>query len=216
MKKSQSQSKSQSKNWSAAELKVLDGLDSPVKIQRFLDSLTYSSEARYRSPRTVLLDRIAHCYDGAVFAAMALRRLGFPPLIIDMDGVRDDDHVVAIFKKNGGFGAIAKSNFVGLRYREPVYASLRELVMSYFESYYNVAHEKTLRQYTRPLNLASFDSLNWAFSDAALDDIGDTLSEIRIVKIITPAMARSLSAVDRRTYEAGLIGANKAGLYKPS
>jgi hypothetical protein len=197
-------------------LRVVRGLNSPVKIQRFLDTLTYSSEARYRSPRAVLSDRIAHCYDGAVFAAMALRRLGFPPLIIDMDGVRDDDHVVAIFKKNGRFGAVAKSNFVGLRYREPVYASLRELVMSYFESYYNMACEKTLRQYTRPLNLASFDSLNWVFSDAALDAIGDKLSEIRIFKIITPVMARSLSPVDQRTYDAGMLGANKAGLYKPS
>ena len=139
---SRPQSQSYSEIWSPAELKILGRLDSPVAIQRFLDSLRYSSESRYRSPRTVLADRIAHCYDGAVFAAMALRRIGYPPLIIDMDGVRDDDHVVAIFKKNGRFGAIAKSNFAGLRYREPVYASLRELVMSYFESYYNVARDK--------------------------------------------------------------------------
>ncbi len=218
VKKSQQRSELQSgsRGWSSAELRVLDRLGSTVKIQRFLDSLKYSSDSRYRSPRTVLSDRIAHCYDGAVFAAMALRRLGFPPLIIDMDGVRDDDHVLAIFKMNGRFGSIAKSNFVGLRYREPVYASLRELVMSYFESYYNVAREKTLRQYTRPLNLTSFDSLDWPFSDEALEAIGDKLSEIRITKIITPAMARSLSPVDQRTYEAGLIGANKAGLYKPA
>jgi len=202
--------------WTSAELKILDRLDSPPKIQKFLDSLLYSSESRYRAPRTVLSDRIAHCYDGAVFAAMALRRLGYPPLIVDMDGVRDDDHVLALFKRNGRFGALAKSNFTGLRYREPVYASLRELVMSYFESYYNVAREKTLRQYTRPLNLAAFDSLDWNYSDAALDVIGDRLSEIRIFKIMSPAMERSLSPVDKRTFDAGLIGANKAGLFRPS
>jgi hypothetical protein len=146
---------------------------------------------------------------------MALRRIGFPALIVDMDAVRDDDHVIAVFKKNGRFGAIAKSNFVGLRYREPVYASLRELVMSYFESYYNTENEKTLRSYTRPLNLSSFDPLDWNFSDEALEAIGDKLNENQVFKIITPVMARSLSSVDQRTYEAGMLGVNKAGLYKP-
>ena len=146
---------------------------------------------------------------------MALRRLGYAPLIVDMDAVRDDDHVIALFKRHGRFGAIAKSNFVGLRYREPVYASLRELVMSYFESFYNVDYEKTLRQYTRPLNLSAYDTLAWTTSDPALDVIGDALSNIRIYKIIDAAMARSLSPVDKRTYDAGMIGVNRAGLYKP-
>ncbi len=202
-------------DWTKSEMRMLSTLTSPAKIQRFLDTLEYSAESRYRSPRTVLRDRTAHCYDGAVFAAMALRRLGFPPLIVDIDAVRDDDHVIALFKRRGRFGAIAKSNFVGLRYREPVYASLRELVMSYFESFYNVEYEKTLRQYTRPLKLSMFDKLEWTTSDSALESIGDALSNIRIYKIIDAAMARSLSPVDKRTYDAGLIGANKAGLYKP-
>jgi hypothetical protein len=202
-------------DWTSPELRVLSTLTSPVEIQEFLDTLEYSAESRYRSPRTVLRDRTAHCYDGAVFAAMALRRLGYPPLIVDMDAVRDDDHVIALFKRHGRFGAIAKSNFVGLRYREPVYASLRELVMSYFESFYNVDYEKTLRQYTRPLNLSAYDKLAWTTSDSALDVIGDALSNIRIYKIIDAAMARSLSPVDKRTYDAGMLGVNKAGLYKP-
>ena len=202
-------------DWTKSEMRVLSTLTSPVKVQGFLDTLEYSAESRYRSPRTVLRDRIAHCYDGAIFAAMALRRLGYPPLIVDIDAVRDDDHVIALFKRRGRFGAIAKSNFVGLRYREPVYASLRELVMSYFESFYNVDYEKTLRQYTRALNLSTYDKLHWTTSDPALDVIGDALSNIRIYKIIDAAMARSLSPVDKRTYDAGLIGANIAGLYKP-
>ena len=206
---------SDSNGWSSKELRVLGSLTTTVRIQEFLDSLVYSAESRYRSPRTVLRDRSAHCFDGAVFASMALRRLGYPPLIVDMDAVRDDDHVIAIFKRHDRFGAIAKSNFVGLRYREPVYASLRELVMSYFESFYNVAYEKTLRTFTRPLDLSQFDSLQWTFADAALDAIGDRLNDIRIYKIITPAIACSLAKVDRRTYEAGMLGVNKAGLYKP-
>ncbi len=202
-------------DWTKPEMRILSSLTSPVKIQEFLDSLEYSAESRYRSPRSVLRDSMAHCYDGAIFAAMALRRIGFPPLIVDIDAVRDDDHVIALFKRHGRFGAIAKSNFVGLRFREPVYASLRELVMSYFESFYNVDYEKTLRQYTRPLNLAAYDKLEWTTSDAALDVIGDALSNIRIYKIIDAAMARSLSPVDKRTYDAGMLGVNKAGLYKP-
>ncbi|MGA7160273.1 MAG: hypothetical protein WBZ48_04685 [Bacteroidota bacterium] len=210
-----SKQKYNSAEWNKSESRILSILTSPFKIQSFLDTLKYSAESRYRSPRSVLKDRTAHCYDGAVFAAMALRRIGFPPLIVDMDGVRDDDHVIALFKVRGRLGAIAKSNFVGLRYREPVYASLRELVMSYFESYYNVDHEKTLRQYTRSLNLSAYDSLSWTTSDAALDAIGNKLSTIRIYKIIDSAMARSLSPVDKRTYDAGMLGVNKAGLYKP-
>ena len=202
-------------DWSKPELRILSRLTSPARIQSFLDTLEYSSESRYRSPRSVLKDRTAHCFDGAVFAAMALRRLGYPPLVVDMDAVRDDDHVIAVFKRFGRFGAIAKSNFVGIRYRESVYASLRELVMSYFESFYNVAYEKTLRTYTRPLNLSAFDTLHWMTSDSALDAIGDKLNYIRIHKIITPAMARSLSPVDKRAYKAGMLGVNKAGLYKP-
>lgn len=137
------------------------------------------------------------------------------PLIVDVDAVRDDDHVIAIFKRHGRFGAIAKSNFVGLRYREPVYISLRELVMSYFESFYNINYEKTLRQYTRPLNLSTFDALNWTSSDAALDAIADKLNDIRVYKILTAAMARSLSPVDQRTYDAGMLGVKRAGLYRP-
>jgi hypothetical protein len=202
-------------DWTKRELKLLSTLSSPERIQKFLDTLEYSAESRYRSPRSVLRDRQAHCYDGAVFAAMALRRLGHLPLIVDIDAVRDDDHVIAVFKRHGRFGAIAKSNFVGLRYREPVYKTLRELVMSYFESFYNIDYEKTLRQYTRLLDLSPFDKLNWTVSDRALDIIADKLNNIRVHKIMSAAMARSLAPVDKRTYDAGMLGVRRAGLYKP-
>lgn len=215
MKRNSKRSPDSGVGWTESELRLLSSLSSPNKIQVFLDTLEYSAESRYRSPQSVLRDRKAHCYDGAVFAAMALRRLGHLPLIVDMDAVRDDDHVIAIFKRHGRFGAIAKSNFVGLRYREPVYISLRELVMSYFESFYNIDYEKTLRQYTRPLNLSTFDVLNWMSSDVALDVIADKLNDIRVYKILTAAMERSLSPVDKRTYDAGMLGLKRAGLYKP-
>ena len=135
------------------------GLDSPVAIQAFLDAIPYSAEEVYRSPASVLRDRMGHCFDGALFAAAALRRLGHPPRIVDMIAVRDDDHILAVYKRFGCWGAVAKSNYVGLRFREPIYRSLRELVLSYFELFYNVAGEKTLRAYTVPLDLSGFDRI---------------------------------------------------------
>ena len=124
-----------------AERAVFRRLNSPDKIQRFLDDLAYNKEpggATCRSPRRVLRDRMAHCMEGALFAAAALRMNGHPPLLLDLEAVRDDDHVLAIFRLRGHWGAAAKSNFAGLRYREPVYRTLRELVMSYFEQYFNL------------------------------------------------------------------------------
>ncbi len=118
------------------DLSLPAGLDSPAAIQAFLDGLPYSADPFYRCPASVLRDGKAHCFDGALFAAAALRRLGFPPAIVDMLPERDDDHILAIYKVDGHWGAIAKSNFVGLRFREAVYASLRELVMSYFEVFW--------------------------------------------------------------------------------
>jgi hypothetical protein len=105
----------------------------------------------------VLRDRLAHCFEGALFAAGALRALGHPPLLLDLEAVRDDDHVLAVFRRNGAWGALAKSNYAGLRFREPVYRTLRELAMSYFEDYYSVEGERSLRSFsTRPVNLARF------------------------------------------------------------
>jgi hypothetical protein len=147
-----------------AERAVFRRLATPEKIQRFLDDLAYNKEPdgnTCRSPRRVLRDRTAHCMEGALFGAAALRELGHPPLLLDLEAVRDDDHVLAIFRSRGCWGAVAKSNYSGLRYREPVYRSLRELAMSYFEHYYNLKREKTLRRYSRPVNLARFDSIGW-------------------------------------------------------
>lgn len=196
---------------------TLKGLDTPRKIQDYLDSTPYSPEYANRCPLRVMNDRLAHCLDGAMFAAAALRRIGFPPLLLDMfpDPGMDDDHVLAIFKQNGRLGAVAKSNFVGLRYREPVYTSLRELVMSYFEQFYNINGVKTLRTYTRPLNLERFDHLDWEVSDRGADAVEKALLARKRIPLITPAMAEALSPVDELVYKAGLMAANYDGLYKP-
>jgi len=199
-----------------AERQGMAQLTTPIKIQSFLDNLTYSKETIYRCPLRVFRERTAHCFDGALFGAAALRHLGCPPLILNMRAVvQDDDHLLALYKRNGHWGAVAKSNFVGLRFREPIYRSLHELVMSYFEQFYNVEYKKTLRSYTVPLNLKAFDKLNWMTSDESLDRIGERLDEIRKVRLVTRRMIAGLSLVDERSYQAGLLGADKTGLYKP-
>jgi CRISPR/Cas system-associated protein Cas5 (RAMP superfamily) len=129
---------------------------------------------------------------------------------------RDDDHLLALYKRDGYWGAVAKSNFVGLRFREPVYRNLRELVMSYFEQFYNVEREKTLRSYSLPLHLKAFDKLNWMANDEPIERIAQRLDEIRKVPVLTRKMISNLSWVDERSYRAGLSGANKAGLFKPA
>lgn len=198
------------------ELQTMSKLNSPNKIQAFLDAIPYSSESIYRCPLQVLRDRVANCFDGALFAAAALRQIGFPPLILDMiPDSRDDDHVLALYKQDGHWGAIAKSNFVGLRFREPIHRNLRELVLSYFDQYYNIKREKTLRGYTLPLNLKTFDKFDWMVSDKSMERIAQRLDEIRRFFLLTPKMIAGLSTVDERLYKAGLQGTNEAGLFKP-
>ncbi|MBN1398164.1 MAG: hypothetical protein JXA06_09070 [Bacteroidetes bacterium] len=198
------------------ELRVFSQLTSPLKIQDYLDSIIYSDEERYRCPRSVLKDRKAHCYDGAIFAAAALQTIGHIPLIVELlPNENDDDHILAIFKRGQYWGAVAKSNFTGLRYREPVYKSLRELVMSYFESYFNIKGERTLLGYTAPLDLNRFEKFNWLTEDNAMDIIGDALEDTRKYRIITSDMARKLTHVDKRSYKAGLLGSKQSGLFKP-
>jgi hypothetical protein len=150
-----------------------------------------------------------------VFAAAALERLGHEPRLLDQRAVRDDDHVLAVFTRHGRWGALAKSNFVTLRFREPVYRSVRELVLSYFEFYFNTEAEKTLRAYSRPLRLRRFDRLGWRVEDAAMEEIARRLDQAPHRNILTPGMARHLSPVDERTYQAAMLGTDPEGLYRP-
>ncbi len=202
---------------SRSERRLLAGLTTPPRIQLFLDSIEYSEDERYRCPLTLLRDKKGHCFDGAMFAAAMLRRIGHPPLITDIiPNDNDDDHLLALYRVRDHWGAVAKSNYSGLRFREPVYRTLRELILSYFEDFFNAIGEKTMRAYTRPLNLAAFDRLGWMTSDEALNAIGERLDEIRRFKPLTPAMIRNLSFADQRSVRAGLLGAKAAGLFKPA
>lgn len=193
------------------------GLTTPRKIQDFLDTVVYEPEYFNRSPLRVLREGRGHCLDGALFAAAALRRIGHAPLVLDLtpEPLMDDDHVLAVFRKNEAFGALAKSNFTGLRYREPVFRTLRELVMSYFEDFFNARGRKTLRGYTRLLDLSRYDAIDWETSDAACDRIEKRLQGMRSIPLLTPAMIRDLTPVDLRKLEAGMSGGIPEGFFKP-
>ncbi len=194
----------------ARELSLLRRLNTPERIQRFLDDVDYNKEENgptCRSPRRVLRDRLAQCLEGALFGAAALRVQGWKPLLLDLEAVRDDDHVLAIFRQRGCWGAIAKSNYAGLRFREPVYRSLRELAMSYFEHYYNPEGEKTLRTYSRPVNLRRFDRIDWMTTEQDLWPISDYLFSIPHTRLLTSSGVRNLNRMDARLMAAGKVGA---------
>jgi len=191
-------------------------LRSIADIQGFLEQIEYSDDKFYRSPMQVLVDRKAHCVDGALLAAAALRRLGDPPLVLDLRSYQDDDHVIALFRRSGHWGAIAKSNVVGLRYREPVHSTLRELVMTYFEAYYNLNGDRVLRSYSDPVDLSAFDHLDWEHRPDAIESvICRALDDAHHNELMTPEMIDALHPIDARTFEAGLLGANMSVLYRP-
>jgi hypothetical protein len=196
--------------FTTAELRVFSRLSSPEGIQRFLDEeVKYNKERKgstCRSPRRVLRDRMGNCMEGSLFGAAALRMLGYPPLVVDLEADRDDDHVIAVFRQRGCWGAVAKSNYSGLRFREPVYRTLRELAMSYFEHYYNLRGEKSLRAYSRPVNLRRFDASGWMTAEEDVWYIPWYLMEVPHTPLLKPAAKRFLCLVDDRLFAAGKYG----------
>ncbi len=201
--------------WTKDEIKFLKTFSDPDKIQGFLDSLEYNPNYECRSPRWVMRKKSAHCFEGALFAAAALNFLGYPPLIVDMKAFNDDDHVIAVFREGGYWGAVAKSNFTTLRFREPVYRSLRELVMSYFDFYFNIAGDKSLRSYSRPLDLTIYNKRAWTTTDEDLEYIGDKLEMIRHYPVVDAGMIKKLRKASDTMLKAGMLGSNEAGLFKP-
>jgi hypothetical protein len=197
--------------------KLFFSLHSPFAIQSYLDSIPYSTQEYIRCPLQVLRDGVAHCTDGALLATAALRRLGYSSILIDLfpEPGTDDDHILAIFQQDGHYGAIAKSNYAGLRFREAVYRSYRELVMSYFNDFFNIQGEKTLRYYAGPLNLARMDQVGWLWDNAGASAVEQHLHNLQLKPVVTTQMISRLSRMDKRSYEAGMLGVNMAGLFKP-
>lgn len=194
------------------EARVLKSLATPRKILDYLDGLDYDFEGKgCRSPRRVLRERQVQCMDGAIFAAAALRFQGRPPLIIDLEADNDTDHVMALFRENGCWGAVGRSNYSGLRFREPIYRTLRELVLSLFEEYANLRREKTLRRYSGPVSLARFDRRGWMTAEEDLKYIPLHLVDVPHYRLLTRREVRGLSTMDRRQYESTFLGREEKG-----
>ena len=188
------------------EFAVLSRLRTPEKAQQFLYDLKQNFETQgetCNSVREVLRVRRAHCIEGAMVAACALWIQGEPPLLLDLQAVRDFDHVVALFRRNGRWGAISKTNGIGLRWRDPVYASLRELAMSYLHEYYNKRDHKTLRTYSVPYDLRRLKPAEWVTNDKGAWDLVDKLEATRHYNLMSKAQLRSLVRRDPFEREVG-------------
>jgi len=193
-------------DFTAKELRKLRSLKDPHRIQQFVDAMPYHLADTAWSPRRVLREGTAHCLEGAIFAAAALRANGYPPLVLDLEAEADTDHVIAIYKIDHHWGAIAKSNYSGCRYREPVYRSLRELAVSYFEGYFNLRRERSLRTFSRPVNLSRFDRLDWMTTEEPVWFIAEYLFTITHFRLLTPGMEKRLHRLDDRSFRAGCLG----------
>lgn len=200
-------------DWTPQEKRAFSRLTNPHKIQDFLDGLAYNTSDKTFSPREVLQRRQAHCMDGALFAAVALQRLEHPPALMDLRAVNDDDHVIAVYREKGLWGAVAKSNTTLLRYRDPVYRTLRELALSYFPMYFNTAGEMSLREYSCSFSLERFGP-EWMFSEHDMGFIGAALDATRHYSLLTKKQLRALPQVQNYLMDACFLGADWEGLYK--
>ncbi len=188
--------------FSPAELRKLRNLKTPLGIQRALDKMPYHLADTAWSPRRVLAENSAHCYEGALFAAAALRANGYPPLIFDLEADNDTDHVIAIYKQGGHWGAVAKSNYTSCHGRDPVYRTLRELALSYFHGYFNMRRERTLRRFSVPFNLKYFDKQSWMTTEKPVWFVAEHLFTIRHFPLLRKGLEKSLTRVDDRLFRS--------------
>ncbi len=191
------------------ESSLLKKLDTPPKIQAYLDSFTINHEEEgdtCLSPRRVMRERRAHCIEGAMLAALAFRIHGQPPLVLDLTSdPRDFDHVIALFKRYGCWGAVSKSNHAVLRYREPIYRTLRELVLSYFHEYFNDDGYKTLRSYSCPVNLAQFDKQGWITSEEDVWFVERRLYDVKHYPLLNKRQIATLQKAHPMEMKAGAL-----------
>jgi len=191
------------------EQRILSRLKTPQQIQGFINDLVFRFEKKdtYNSPRAILKTRKAQCFDGALLAATILWTNGEKPLLLDLkvkEGTRDVDHVVALFKRGGFWGAISKTNHAVLRYREPIYKNIRELALSYFHEYFLPSGEKTLRSFSKPFDLSKYGT-DWLTSEEDLYYIVEALDNSPHTQILSKKQIKNLRKADRIEIKAGEI-----------
>ena len=200
--------------WTAKERRLFASLESPADIQNYLDNLHYDERGGARSPRRVIESGKAQCYSGALFAAAALRELGYAPQIMWIDAVEDDGHCLALYQRDGLWGAVAKSNFTGIRSREPIY-TYEALGLSYFDFFFNQFGKRSMRAFTVPIGLEQFEKRNWRFSGGNLLYVDRAIDTAERAWQLPRSVGRKLSRVSTDVMDAGLMGANPAGLWRP-
>jgi len=182
------------------EIKYFKQLNTPWKIQNYINKIPINFEESgdtCYSPKRVLKENKCHCIEGAILAALILRINGHPPLIVDLEASSQDfDHVIAVFKVHDHWGAISKTNHAILRYREPIYKSIRELIMSYFHEYHNEDGKKTLRKFSSPVNLSRFDQLGWMHTEDNVWYVPEYLLKVKHYNILTRKQIARLKKID--------------------
>lgn len=200
-------------DWTAKERRILSKLRTPARIQQFLDELPYDERGGAASPRAVMRDDKAQCYSGALFACAALRELGHEPRIMWIDAVSDDGHCLALYQVDEMWGSVAKSNFTSIRSREPVY-TYRELGLSYFDGYFNPSGKRTMRGFTVPIGLDQFEPRGWRFDDGKLLYVDHAIDTAQREWRLPRGHAKYVHPVSKALSAAGLLGANRKGLWK--
>lgn len=193
-----------------SEIKLFKSLNTPCKIQDFINKIPVNFEEDGKdtcySPRMVLEKNKCHCIEGAILAALILRVNGYAPLLVDLTANdKDFDHVIAVFQINNKWGAIAKTNHYSLRYRDAVYDSIKELVMSYFHEYFNDKGKKTLISYSEPVDLQMFDEDNWMTTKEEIWQIPEYLAEVEHINILTKSQISNLRDADEIEMKASKI-----------
>ena len=201
-----------------AEFAVLRRLSTPEKIQKYLLEMQQNFELDGDScatVRMVLRDKRAHCIEGALVAAAALWVHGEPPLLLDLRAKKDSDHVVALFRRKGHWGCISKTNGPDLRWRDPVYRTLRELALSYLHEYSNRRDHKSLREYSVPYDLRRAKLEDWVSGTQGAWNVAEKLDEIRHYDLVSRAQEKMLVRRDPFEREVAMLTQYKKPLAPP-
>ncbi len=177
------------------EFKKLKSINTPARVQDFVDSLPINFEEKgetYMSVQRTLREGKAHCLEGALVAACAFWIAGQKPLLLDLKTEKDEDHVVALFRENGYWGAVSKTNHAVLRYRDPIYRTTRELALSYFHEYFKADGVKTLRAYSRPFSLLRYEGEEWISGQKDLFEIAEDIDNFPHYELLNARAKKSV------------------------
>jgi hypothetical protein len=202
-------------SWTHSEIKLLKKLNSPYKIQDYIFHLKYNPDSSTASPRVVMERKSAHCFEGALLAAAALEFHGERPLILDLVAHNDDDHVITLYKYKNKWGALSKTNTTTAGMRLPVYKSVRELVMSYFDFYFNTKGDYSLHKYSTPINLNRLNHYHWRTTNKDLITMGYELNKFTHIEILSKKELAQFPRAYKKTVDGTFFKSMKSGLYQP-